>query len=179
MRSSMTLAILALCIPAAAGCAAKKDTIAEPAAPVAATAPVPATANADDGIETGGLRIPEAIVRACNLHRAAPPPMFAFDSATLADQDRTLLADVAKCFSEGPLRDHGVALIGRADPRGEGEYNMALGESRADTVRRYLGDLGVSPKRVLATSRGEIDAVGKDEDGWAKDRRVDIELATR
>jgi peptidoglycan-associated lipoprotein len=160
------------------GCAAK-NTTAGAAAPTQATAPALDAPVVDDGIRTGGLRISEAIVRACNLHTAPPPPMFEFDSATLAEQDRTLLAEVAKCFSEGPLRGHGVALIGRADPRGEDEYNMALGESRADTVRRYLRDMGVSPQKVLATSRGELDAMGMDEEGWAKDRRVDIELASR
>jgi peptidoglycan-associated lipoprotein len=105
--------------------------------------------------------------------------MFDFDSATLAEQDRIVLAEVAKCFSDGPMRGRGVSLIGRTDPRGEDEYNMALGESRADTVRRYLRDMGVAPQSVSATSRGEIDAMGQDEDGWAKDRRVDIELASR
>jgi peptidoglycan-associated lipoprotein len=178
MRSNTIVCMLVVCVPVAAGCAAKKETIAAPAAPVQ-TAAAQEAPTSDEGIRTGGLRISDAIVRACNLHTAPPPPMFAFDSATLADQDRTLLAEVAKCFSEGPLRDKGVALIGRADPRGEGEYNMVLGESRADTVSRYLRDLGVAPGRVLATSRGEIDAIGQDEDGWAKDRRVDIELASR
>jgi peptidoglycan-associated lipoprotein len=105
--------------------------------------------------------------------------MFDFDSATLAEQDRMVLADVAKCFSEGPMRGQSMSLIGRADPRGEDEYNMALGETRADTVERYLRDLGVARERVSATSRGKIDAMGRDEDGWAKDRRVDIELASR
>jgi peptidoglycan-associated lipoprotein len=159
------------------GCAARKDVTAgatEPTAALVAQAPL-----APDGIQTGGLHISEAIVQACGLRRYAPPPMFDYDSAILAEQDRTVLADVARCFSEGPLRDKGVSLVGRADPRGEGEYNLALGESRADSVRRYLRDMGVAPQKVLATSRGEIDAVGKDEEGWALDRRVDIELASR
>jgi peptidoglycan-associated lipoprotein len=177
MRSTIILAVLALCVPVAVGCAAKKDVVEGATAPIKA-APAALTA-VEDGIQTGGLRISEAIVRACNLHTAPPPPMFEFDSATLAEQDRALLDEVAKCFSDGPLRGQGVALIGRADPRGEGEYNMALGESRADTVRRYLHDMGVAPQRVLATSRGEIDAIGIDEEGWARDRRVDIELASR
>jgi outer membrane protein OmpA-like peptidoglycan-associated protein len=39
--------------------------------------------------------------------------------------------------------------------------------------------MGVTPQHVDATSRGKLDANGKDEEGWAKDRRVDIELASR
>jgi peptidoglycan-associated lipoprotein len=174
----MILALLAMGISLGVGCAPKKDTTAGAIVPLPPTA-APESPVADDGIQTGGLHISEAIVRACNLHKAPPPPMFAFDSATLAEQDREVLAEVAKCFSDGPLRGNSVALIGRADPRGEDEYNMSLGESRADSVRRYLHDMGVAPQRVRATSRGDIDAIGLDEDGWARDRRVDIELASR
>jgi peptidoglycan-associated lipoprotein len=160
------------------GCAPKKDSISGAVAPNAVVL-AQASAPTVEGFQTGGLHISEAIVRACGLHQAPTPPMFAFDSAALAEQDRLVLAEVAKCFSEGPMRGQGMSLIGRADPRGEGEYNMALGETRADSVRRYLRDLGVSQERVSATSRGEIDATGQDDDGWAKDRRVDIELASR
>jgi peptidoglycan-associated lipoprotein len=80
-------------------------------------------------------------------------------------------------MSEGALKGKAVALVGRADARGEMEYNMSLGEARADSVRRYLHDLGVQHERVSATSRGEMDAMGKDETGYALDRRVDIDLA--
>jgi peptidoglycan-associated lipoprotein len=168
--------VLALSISVTVGCAAKKETTAGAVVPIALAQAAPAV---DDGIQTGGLHISEEIVKACGLRRYAPPPMFDFDSTTIAEQDRTVLAEVARCFSEGPLRGKGMALVGRADPRGEGEYNMALGESRADSVGRYLRDMGVSPGNVQSTSRGEIDAVGKDEEGWALDRRVDIELAAR
>ncbi len=84
---------------------------------------------------------------------------------------------LARCLSQGALKGRGLELTGRADPRGEPEYNMSLGESRADSVRRYLHDLGVQAERLRATSRGEIDATGTDESGWAYDRRVDIDLA--
>ena len=53
---------------------------------------------------------------------------------------------------------------------------MTLGESRASSVHRYMVDLGVGKERMTATSRGEMDATGTDEEGWRKDRRVDIEL---
>jgi peptidoglycan-associated lipoprotein len=169
----------ALVFPLCVSCAARRETTFGAVAPVHAlpTAAVPAAAT--DGFVTGGLHISDAIVRACGLTRAPAPPMFEYDSATLAAEDRVILAQVAKCFSEGALRGQGVALTGRADPRGEEEYNMALGESRADSVRRYLHDMGVAPRYVDATSRGKLDASGKDEEGWAKDRRVDIELASR
>jgi peptidoglycan-associated lipoprotein len=169
----------ALVFPLCASCAAKRETTFGAVAPLRA-APSPGVQTVTEGgFETGGLHIGEAIVRACGLRRAPAPPMFDYDSARLAEDDRVILSKVAKCFSEGPLRGQGVALTGRADPRGEDEYNMALGESRADSVRRYLHDMGVAPQHVDATSRGKLDANGKDEEGWAKDRRVDIELASR
>ncbi len=168
---------------ALAGCADKKDAAPPPMTPASvgtAKAAAPAASTGDASIDTNGLHIADAIARACNLPRTEASPKFEFDSASIAPEDRELLSALAKCLSEGPLKDKSVALIGRADPRGEDEYNMTLGESRADSVRRYLHDLGVHPQRVMATSRGELDAMGTDEESWAKDRRVDIELlATR
>lgn len=129
-------------------------------------------------IYTAGLSVSDRIAQACGLAPRTPVmPSFDYDSAALADSDRQILGDVAKCLTEGALKGKSVTLIGRADARGEPEYNMTLGESRANTVNRYLVDLGVGKDRMRTTSRGEMDATGTNEDGWANDRRVDIELA--
>lgn len=131
------------------------------------------------GLQTAGLSISETISKACGITPRVDgktSPNFDYDSAALAEDDRRMLAQVAKCLTEGALKGRGVTLIGRADPRGEPEYNFTLGGSRADTVHRYMVDLGVGRDRLVATSRGELDATGKDETGWAKDRRVDVEL---
>ncbi len=74
------------------------------------------------------------------------------------------------------MKGRKLLLVGRADPRGETEYNMVLGQNRADTVRDYLLHLGVAYEKLGGTTRGELDAEGKDEDGWKLDRRVDILL---
>ena len=128
-----------------------------------------------------GLSVSDAIARACGIYargdRKQMEATFDYDSATLADDDRSLLAEVARCVSDGPLRGRRIALVGRADARGEPEYNMTLGESRADSVRRYMVDLGVGKEQMKATSRGEMDATGTDEAGYRHDRRVDLELA--
>jgi peptidoglycan-associated lipoprotein len=68
-------------------------------------------------------------------------------------------------------------LIGHADPRGSSDYNMTLGQSRADAVASYLDSRGMSTLKTRTTSRGAMDATGRDETGWAHDRRVDILLA--
>lgn len=126
------------------------------------------------------LTVSDAIAKACGIApRGDGKEMqasFDFDSAALEDEDKKLLAEVGKCLTDGALRGKTVTLIGRADARGEPEYNMTLGESRANAVNRYLVDLGVGKEKMKSTSRGEMDAVGKDEEGWRKDRRVDIEL---
>lgn len=126
------------------------------------------------------LTVSDAIAKACGIApRGDGKQMqasFDFDSAALQEEDRTLLAEVAKCLTTGALRGRNVTLIGRADARGEAEYNMTLGESRANSVHRYMVDLGVGRDKMKSTSRGEMDAVGTNEEGWRKDRRVDIEL---
>lgn len=131
-------------------------------------------------VDTVGLSVSNAIAKACGIAARADgknvAPSFEYDSAALAEEDRALLAQVAKCLSEGALRGRNVRLVGRADQRGEPEYNMTLGGSRADTVKRYMVDLGVGRERMLATSRGEMDATGTNEAGYAHDRRVDVEL---
>jgi peptidoglycan-associated lipoprotein len=132
------------------------------------------------GIETSSLSVSDEIARACGIpaprEGKAVSPSFEFDSSTLGQDDRDMLALVAKCLTEGALKGQSVSLVGRTDPRGEPEYNMNLGGSRSDTVRRYMQDLGVGKDKLSTTSRGELDATGKDEDGYAKDRRVDIQL---
>ncbi|WP_394827584.1 OmpA family protein [Pendulispora albinea] len=139
-------------------------------------------ASGDEGsVLTSGLRVPSEIVRACDLPQqqasATFAPKFDFDGATIGPDDRDVLATLARCLSDGALRGRRVTLVGRADARGEAEYNMSLGESRADAVLRYLHDLGVARDRVKTSSRGELDAAGNDEASYALDRRVDIELA--
>ena len=76
----------------------------------------------------------------------------------------------------GPLKGRKMKLVGRADPRGSEEYNMTLGQHRADSVMKYLETKSLAKAMMASTSRGEMDAVGDDEPAWAHDRRVDILL---
>jgi peptidoglycan-associated lipoprotein len=101
---------------------------------------------------------------------------FAFDSARVDRNDHSPLDLVAKCFTIGPLKGRSMKLIGHADPRGEAEYNLTLGQSRADAVSTYLKARGVSADKAQTTSRGALDARGTDETTWQKDRRVDVVL---
>jgi peptidoglycan-associated lipoprotein len=180
IRSLLPVAVLAF----AAGCAdtkaavppAQSPSFLAPSPPVQTTSAMAMTPGSN-GLETPSLHVSDELARLCDLPKQQYAPSFEFDSDAIGDQDRAVLSALAHCLSDGALKGRGLALTGRADPRGEPEYNMSLGESRADSVRRYLHDLGVQAERLRATSRGEMDATGTDEAGWAQDRRVDIDLA--
>jgi peptidoglycan-associated lipoprotein len=123
------------------------------------------------------LNISDEIRQACGIvDNSDKAPKFDYDSSDLSPAEKDLLSQLAKCLAEGPLKGRSIQLVGRADPRGEQEYNMQLGERRADQVKKYLSGLGVESGRVSDTSRGKLDATGTDEAGWRKDRRVDINL---
>jgi peptidoglycan-associated lipoprotein len=110
----------------------------------------------------------------CKIDDSDRSPKFDFDSSQLSSADRDILQQVARCMTDGALKGKSIELIGRADPRGEQEYNMTLGSSRATAAHKYLVGLGIDDGRMKETSRGALDATGHDEEGWSKDRRVDI-----
>jgi peptidoglycan-associated lipoprotein len=122
------------------------------------------------------ISVENDVLEACtvNLDNADAAPKFDFDKSTLREADMPVLQKIADCFSTGPLKGAGVLLVGRADPRGTDAYNQALGMRRAQSVAAFLEKNGVKKERIETTSRGELDATGTDEAGWAKDRRVDI-----
>ncbi len=131
----------------------------------------------ESGMTTaGGLFLSEELMRVCGLEATKSAPKFDFDSAGIAPEDRPVLQKLVTCLNEGALKGRTVSLVGHTDQLGEAEYNMALGEMRADAVRRYLHDLGVGEERLTSSSRGELDAVGEGEEGRSFDRRVDISL---
>jgi peptidoglycan-associated lipoprotein len=125
---------------------------------------------------TTQVHIDDAILKACGIK--SDQAFFAFDSAKLESLDAKPLSDVAACFTTGPMKGKSLKLIGRADPRGEHEYNMVLGQSRADTVSSFLRGKGLGDSHISTTSRGAINARGTDEAGWSKDRRVDVMLGS-
>jgi peptidoglycan-associated lipoprotein len=153
------------------------------AKPVEAKSPVTATdtaksqpASLGPAPTTGTITVSADIRAACGL--SDEDAYFAFDSAALESKDIGPLDTIARCFTTGPLKGRGMRLVGHADPRGSSEYNLVLGQRRADSVQGYLDRHGVTRSRLETTSRGAMDATGHDEAGWTRDRRVDVMLGS-
>lgn len=160
---------------------ARREMMPTPAAaplpqppPPAPAAPPPAPAPDPTPPPSTGIQIDPKILAACKIDQKKA--FFEFDSSDLRANDLTTLDAVGTCFASGPLKGRNLTIVGRADPRGTDEYNMKLGRSRAESVREYLANRGVGNGHVLSVSRGEEDATGTEETGWAFDRRVDLRL---
>lgn len=96
---------------------------------------------------------------------------FGFDRFDLTNEARGVLDAQAEW-----LNRHGaiaVTIAGHADERGTREYNLALGERRAISVRNYLIALGIDPGRIRTVSYGKERPVdpGSTEEAWAQNRR--------
>jgi peptidoglycan-associated lipoprotein len=108
----------------------------------------------------------------------APPGLnvvyFDYDSFELKPEARAVLERNATHLQAN--KKFKVQLEGHTDERGGREYNLALGQKRAETVRRALTLLGVSDTQVEAVSFGKEKpaANGNDESAFAKNRRVEI-----
>jgi peptidoglycan-associated lipoprotein len=99
---------------------------------------------------------------------------FAYDKNDVTAEYRPLVEAHAKYLNE-----HGgakVAIQGNCDERGSREYNLALGQRRADAVGKIMTLLGVPARQIETVSFGEEKpkALGHDEASWAENRRSDI-----
>ncbi len=99
---------------------------------------------------------------------------FAYDQSTLSEQARAALSNNAVILQTSP--DLKVTIEGHCDDRGSDEYNLALGERRAQSVRNFLVSLGVAPERMETISYGEEMPVnkGQNETAWAMNRRAEF-----
>ena len=99
---------------------------------------------------------------------------FDFDSYEVKSDYTQLLQAHAQYMKSHP--DRHVLIQGNTDERGTSEYNLALGQKRADAVRRALATYGVPDAQMEAVSLGKEKplASGHDEASWAQNRRADI-----
>ena len=99
---------------------------------------------------------------------------FDFDSYVVRDDGKPVIEANAKYLSNH--KSVQVLIQGNTDERGGTEYNLALGQKRAEAVRKSLTVLGVSDSQLEAVSFGKTKpkALGHDEASWSQNRRADI-----
>src|SRR5260363_118742 len=99
---------------------------------------------------------------------------FGFNRYDLAEEDQSLLLQHARYLKEHSQRR--ILIQGNTDERGTSEYNLALGQKRAEAVRRALALMGVNGEQMEAVSLGKEkpQAFGHDEAAWSQNRRADI-----
>jgi len=104
---------------------------------------------------------------------------FGYDRDELTDAARATLRQNANWLKANPQWN--VVLEGHCDERGTIEYNLALGQRRANSVRSYMASLGVDASRVRTVSYGEERPInpGHNEAAWAKNRRAESNVEDR
>ena len=116
-------------------------------------------------------------IDAVNVDELTQPVYFAFDDYTLSPMSQDSLGRMADYLR---TNDSAVVQIeGHADERGSIEYNLALGQRRAQSVKNYLVELGIDPSRLPTMSYGEERpaVTGSDESAWEKNRRAEFVLS--
>ncbi|MGN7614611.1 peptidoglycan-associated lipoprotein Pal, partial [Magnetococcales bacterium HHB-1] len=98
---------------------------------------------------------------------------FDFDSALITDDAARILEKNARWLAS---QEGTIVVEGHCDERGTREYNLALGQKRADAVKRYLITQGIDPDRIQTITYGKERPLhrGHNESSWAKNRRSEI-----
>lgn len=171
MRKFTTSALIlsSVLVLAACGSSVKLDDKAK----VEERNPVP-TAGADTrtvtpvaAVTTDPLNDPKGVLAKRSVY-------FDFDSYIVKDEFKPVVEAHAKYL--GSNKGRKIVIQGNTDERGGREYNLALGQKRAEAVRKSLATLGVSESQMEAVSFGKEKpkATGSDEASWAENRRADI-----
>jgi peptidoglycan-associated lipoprotein len=168
----------AIAVLALAACASKPLATQSPA-PVVTANPVPTTsAPTSSGTSTSQ---PSALASAQPPYLDPNSPIsqqrsvyFAFDQRSYRAQDKAVVELQGRYLAQHP--EVHVSIAGNTDERGGSEYNLALGQYRAETVKSALALLGVRDNQVEAVSYGKEKpaATGHDEAAWQQNRRADF-----
>ena len=165
MKKLIIPAVLALLI---AGCSSSPDIGAEQSGAPVEGRVTPVTAGGVGSVKLPAvLTDPKSILSKRSVY-------FAYDSYEIKSEYKDLVAAHAKFLNEN--RQFKILIQGNTDERGSREYNLALGQKRADAVKKAMSLLGVSEDQIESVSLGkEKPSCGdSSEDCWAKNRRADI-----
>jgi peptidoglycan-associated lipoprotein len=134
-----------------------------------AEAPKPPAASAGSAQSAGDADL-EALVRGDAIH-------FSFNEAALTAESEQRLRRIGDLLRANQTVK--LIIAGNCDERGTEEYNLALGEQRANAARKYLSKLGVESSRLSSITYGKERpiATGHDEASWAQNRRDDLQVA--
>ena len=162
-KSRLMLAASAAALLVLTGCASQVPLESKSAAPVCSAAVAAAKAEA--------ARIAAA---KAELAKVKPSVYFDFDKFDIKPGYQatvTAFANYLKADTKARL-----VIEGNADERGTTEYNLALGQKRAEAVSKALGVLGIAANRVESISNGEEKprVKGSNEAAWAENRRADL-----
>jgi outer membrane protein OmpA-like peptidoglycan-associated protein len=114
----------------------------------------------------------------CNFSGSSPKRIFfAPNETSLRARGMQILEDLLACDQAKLLAGGQIRLTGFADPRGGAQENQTLALARARAVKRYLVRRGMAEERIRTLSEGATDAQGSSPEGWAYDRRVEVQLA--
>ncbi|MGQ0711877.1 MAG: peptidoglycan-associated lipoprotein Pal [Rhodoferax sp.] len=176
MKYAAFLGVAALVLSACSSkpIAPAETATAQPVTQTASTAPN--TTQAPSG-QTGGVQTQKAVpahLDPNSLISKERSVFFDYDAFVIKPEFNTLLQAHAKYLGQNPALT--IRIEGNADERGGTEYNLALGQKRAEAVARALKTLGVTDKQMEAVSLGKEKpkAQGHDEAAWAQNRRGDL-----
>ncbi len=143
-----------------------------PPPPAPAPAPAPVVQKAPEPARTSAEEIRAREKAAAMQALMNEDVYFDYDSAALAPAAQEVLKK--KAVSLGKYSDVSITIEGHCDERGTNEYNLALGERRAESAKNFLIDLGLAASRFRTISYGEEKPfdTGHDEGAWAKNRRA-------
>ena len=168
MKRSTSLAAIAIALILSSGCARRNREL--PPQPVSEDA----TSEANDGMGNEGVTGAVLPGSRGDFLQSVPADriLFDFDSYSLDDGDRRTLDAQASWLARYP--NVRVTIEGHADERGTRDYNLALGDRRANAARDYLEGRGVAPSRMQVISWGkERPQVPESNDNaWAQNRRA-------
>lgn len=160
------LALLSTAVALTSGCATKRNQSEVVVAPLG----IPGGQVGYNGSIM--LDNSNAIISAANNIQAVV--YFAFDSSEITSQSASILNQHASLLSSNPSAS--VLIAGNTDERGSREYNIALGERRAQAAREYLSSQGVAANNINVISYGEERpaATGNTEEAHALNRRAEL-----
>ena len=163
---------------AAAACGKKQAALTPPPPEMPTTAVAPPAPPAPPGAPNAAprptsLTEDEMFARASvqDIQKEFGDVYFDLDNAVIKDEGRTALTSNANYMKRRPSVR--ISVEGHCDERGTAEYNLALGERRANAVKAYLVELGVTGDRIVIVSKGKESpfCTEKGESCWQQNRR--------